>query len=55
MNLRRQPVHLQQKIDESIDEMLKNNIIEECKCPWNSPIGCVKKKDSNDIRICLDF
>ena len=55
INPRRQPVHFQQKINESIDEMLKNNIIEECESPWNSSIVCVKKKDSNDIRICLDF
>ena len=55
MNPRRQPVHFQQKIKANIDEMLKNNFIEECESPWNSPIVCVKKKDSNDIRICLDF
>ena len=45
MNPRRQPVHFQQKINESIDKMLKNNIIEECESPWNSPIVCVKMND----------
>ena len=42
-NPRRQSVHFQQKINESIDEMLKNKIIEECESPWNSLIVCVKK------------
>jgi len=55
MNPRRQPMQFQKKIQDGIDEMLKNGVIKECESPWNSPIVCVKKKNSDEIRICLDF
>ena len=55
INPRRQPVHLQQQIQEDISQLLKNGIIKECESAWNSPIVCVKKKDQKEIRICLDF
>ena len=55
INPRRQPAHFQEKINKKIVEMLKHGIIQECESPWNSPIVCVKKKNTNDIRICLDF
>ena len=55
INPRRQPVHLQEKIDKNIEELLKNGVIKECESPWNSPIVCVKKKNTEDIRMCLDF
>ena len=35
--------------------MLEKGIIKECESPQNTPIVCVKKKDSEDIRMCLDF
>ena len=35
--------------------MLKQGIIKECESTWNSPIVCVKKKNTEDIRMCLDF
>ena len=44
INPRRQPVHLLNKIDESIKEMEKHGIIEKCESPWNSPLVCVKKE-----------
>ena len=55
INPRRQPVHLQEKIDKNIEELLKIGVIKECESPWNSPIVCVKKKNTDDIRMCLDF
>jgi len=55
MNPRRQPHHLIERIDKSIKEMEDNGIISKCESPWNSPLVCIKKKDSEDIRICLDY
>ena len=52
---RRQPVHYEIQIEEIIKNLEENNIIKKCESPWNSPIVCVKKKESNEIRMCLDF
>jgi len=52
---RRQPINLEQKIDEAIDNLWKNNIIRKCNSPWNTPLICVWKKEKQDIRLCLDF
>ena len=55
INPRRQPVHMLNKIEENIKEMEINGIIKKCESPWNSPLVCIKKKNTEDIRICLDF
>ena len=55
INPRRQPVNLMEQIKIAINEMKNNDIIEECSSEWNSPIVCIKKKDTTDIRVCLDF
>ena len=52
---RRQPVNLESKIDEAIQNLWNNNIIKECNSPWNTPLICVWKKEKQDIRLCLDF
>jgi len=44
----------QSKLDDAIDEMLKDGIIEETNSPWNSPIILVKKK-TGDWRPVVDF
>ena len=51
----RQPVNLEEKIDETIKNLWENNIIKKCNSPWNTPMICVWKKEKNDVRICLDF
>ena len=55
INPRRQPYHLLKKIEENIKEMEQNGIISKCESPWNSPLVCVKKREKDEIRICLDY
>ena len=52
---RRQPMHFEGKIQEIIENLEKHGIISKCESPWNSPIVCVSKKNSEEIRMCLDF
>ena len=40
--------------NELVNEMLKNDIIEESFSPWSSPIVLVKKKEGG-FRFCVDF
>jgi len=47
-------MHLEDKIDKLVVDLLKANIIKSCKSPWNSPLVIVPKKDES-IRMCLDF
>ena len=55
LNPRRQPAHLEEKIEEAIKNLEENGIIRKCDSPWNTPLVCVWKKEKNDIRLCLDF
>ena len=55
MNPRRQPAHLEEKIEEAIKNLEENGIIRKCDSSWNTPLVCVWKKEKNDIRLCLDF
>jgi len=52
---RRQPEHLQKKLEEAIKNLEDNGIIRRCNSPWNTPLVCVWKKDTDSIRICMDF
>ena len=52
---RRQPINLEDKIDEAIRNLERNGIIRKCNSPWNTPMVCVWKKEKKDIRLCLDF
>jgi len=52
---RRQPVNLENKINDAIQNLYENKIIRKCNSPWNTPLVCVWKKDKKDIRLCLDF
>lgn len=52
---RRQPMHLEDKIDAAIENLHENDIIKRCNSQWNTPLVCVWKKGKNDIRLCLDF
>ena len=51
----RQPVNLEEKINEAIQNLWQNNIIRKCNSPWNTPLVCIWKKERKDIRLCLDF
>ena len=51
---RRQPMHMEKKIEDVIESLLRANIIKECSSPWNSPMVVVGKKDGS-TRICQDF
>jgi transposase InsO family protein len=44
----------EQEIINHLDEWKKQNIIEECSSPYNTPIFCVPKKDGG-LRIVQDF
>ena len=52
---RRQPVNLEEKIEEAIQNLWNNDVIKKCNSPWNTPLVCVWKKEKKDIRLCLDF
>ena len=52
---RRQPMHLETKIEEALKNLEENGIIRRCDSQWNAPLVCVWKKEKNDIRLCLDF
>ena len=38
-----------------VDVLLKKGIIRESNSLWNSPIVVVKKPNSKDLRICLNY
>ena len=42
---RRQPVHLEDKIEEAIKNLKCNGIIRSCESSWNTPLVCVWKKE----------
>ncbi|XP_049882138.1 uncharacterized protein LOC126378061 [Pectinophora gossypiella] len=44
----------QQQLRIKLDEMIDNNIIEECDSPWCSPVILVPKANG-DVRVCIDF
>lgn len=47
------PTRLEQ-LREKLDQMIKNDIIEECDSPWSSPVILVPKGE-NDVRVCIDY
>ena len=52
---RRFPEPISNEIDRQCKELLAADIIEPSKSSWNSPIVPVKKKNSDSIRLCIDF
>lgn len=43
-----------EKVNEIVQELLKQNIIRESDSPFANPVILVKKKDGND-RLCIDY
>ena len=48
------PLALQAKLDEQINDMLEAGIVSPSSSPWSSPIVIVPKKDGTQ-RICIDY
>lgn len=44
----------QQQLRAKLDDMINNNIVEECDSSWCSPVILVPKGE-NDVRVCIDF
>ena len=51
----RLPVHLKEKASKIIDEYLENDIIRPSKSEYCSPVVLVKKSNSDDVRVTIDF
>ncbi|CAF1030452.1 unnamed protein product [Brachionus calyciflorus] len=55
----RLPQAAQDEVERQVDEMTRNQVIEESKSPWASPIVLVKKKrqegKEQEYRFCIDF
>ena len=54
---RRVPFHLRSKVDDELDRLLKAGVIEPVSeaTDWVSPVVIVPKRDSDDIRLCVDM
>ncbi|TYZ61492.1 hypothetical protein PybrP1_012621 [[Pythium] brassicae (nom. inval.)] len=52
---RRIPGHLLPKVYELLNRLLESGIIEMSWSEWASPIVIVTKKNSVDIRLCIDY
>ena len=55
--VRRVPYHLRNKLSKKLDELESLDIIEKVDGPseWMSPVVCVPKSNSDDIRLCVDM
>lgn len=49
------PIHLQDAVEKEIDSLLENGWIEKSTAEYASPIVVVKKKQTNDIRLCINY
>lgn len=45
---------IQRKIHQAVDMMLREEIIEPSSSDWSLPVVPVTKRDSQDVRLCLD-
>ena len=59
MPIRHNPYRISPKEDEFLSkeiEVLTNlGCIERCEATWVMPVIMVKKKDTTDLRMCIDF
>jgi predicted aspartyl protease len=51
---RRQPMHLEQKVEDMVKNLQEAGVIRKCQSPWNAPLVIVGKKDGS-IRMCVDY
>ena len=51
---RRTPIATEEKVEEHIQDLLKNNIIQESDSPWNAPLVVIQKPNGK-IRMCIDY
>ena len=51
---RRVPVAMEQTVNNMVDDLRKNDIIEDSTSPWCFPLVLVKKSNG-DIRMCVDY
>ena len=49
------PDKIKSEVDKQIDQLLKDGKIRPSNSPFAHPIVCVAKKDSPDIRLCVDY
>ena len=53
--LRRLTPEKRQQADETIKELIEGGNIIESNSPWGAAIVLVKKKGTNDLRMCIDY
>ena len=46
---------LEERVNNEFKELLDKGIIRASDSPWNAPIVVVKKPNSNDLRICINY
>jgi len=51
----RTPFKLQEELKRHLDEMIKHGIIRESSSPWAAPILLVKKPNTTETRIVVDY
>lgn len=51
----RQPKHFEDKLEETLENLIKYDVIEKCQSEWNFPLVCIWKKEKKEIRVCVDF
>lgn len=48
------PPKKKELLKKELDQMLADDVIEECESPWGAPVVLVTKKDGG-IRVCVDY
>lgn len=51
---RRLPVHYEERLNDTLKQMLNMHVIKPSHSPWSSPIVLVNKKDGS-LRVCVDY
>jgi hypothetical protein len=54
VNPRRIPLHVEEKVDDLVQDLERKDIIVKTSSSWNFPIVVVPKKNG-DIRMCVDY
>lgn len=51
---RRQPLAMENKVDQMVTDLINQGVVEPCSSPWNAPVVLVPKKNG-DMRMCVDY